>query len=74
MSDTTWLQTGPMADELGISVRTIHHYRSSDQSPWQEGRHYMRSTPAENSRWIWDQELTLKAWNEARKPVKGAAS
>ena len=63
-----------MANALGISVRTIHQYRSSDQSPWQEGRHYMRSTPAENSRWIWDRELTLKAWNEARKPVKGAAS
>ena len=62
-----------MADELGISVRTIHHYRASDQSPWQEGRHYKRSTPAENSRWIWDRELTLKAWEEARKPVKGAA-
>ena len=74
MSDSIWLQTGPMANALGISIRTIHHYRSSDQSPWQEGRHYMRSTPAENSRWIWDQELTLKAWNEARKPVKGAAS
>ena len=74
MSETTWLQTGPMADELGISVRTIHHYRASDQSPWQEGRHFMRSTPAENSGWIWDRELTIKAWNEARKHVKGSAS
>ncbi|MDA7436130.1 excisionase family protein [Synechococcus sp. AH-601-B19] len=54
MSDSTWLQTGPMADELGISVRTIHHYRSSDQSPWQEGRHYKRRTPADKSAWIWD--------------------
>ena len=74
MSETTWLLTGPMADELGISVRTIHHYRSSDQSSWQEGRHFKRSTPAANSRWIWNRELTLKAWDEARKPVKGAAS
>ena len=63
-----------MANALGISVRTIHHYRASDQSPWQECRHYMPSTPAGNSRWVWDRELTLKAWDEARKPVKGAAS
>jgi hypothetical protein len=66
MSDTTWLKTGPMANALGISVRTIHHYRASDQSPWQEGRHFMRSTPAENSGWIWNSALTLKAWEAAR--------
>ena len=66
MSDTIWFQTGPMADELGISVRTIHHYRTSDQSPWQEGRHYKRSTPAGKSPWIWDSALTLKAWEVAR--------
>ena len=65
-TDTTWLLTGQMADELGISVRTIHHYRSSDQSPWQEGRHYKRRTPAEKSPWIWNCELTLKAWEVAR--------
>ena len=73
MTDTTWLLTGPMADELNISVRTIHHWRSSNQSPWQEGRHYKRRTPAGKSPWIWHRELTLKAWEEARKPFEGAA-
>ena len=72
-TDITWLSTGQMADELGISVRTIHHYRTSNQSPWQQGRHFMRSTPAEKSPWIWNRELTIKAWNEARKPVEGSA-
>ena len=62
-----------MADELGISVRTIHHWRAAEHSPWQEGRHYQRRTPAEKSPWIWDRELTLKAWEEARKSVGGAA-
>ncbi|WP_157028596.1 hypothetical protein [Synechococcus sp. WH 8020] len=65
-TDTTWLLTGPMADELGIFIRTIHHYRTSDQSPWQHGRHFVRSTPAEKSPWIWNRELTLKAWEVAR--------
>ena len=65
-TDTTWLSTGQMANELGISVRTIHHYRTSDQSPWQEGRHYKRRTPADKSPWIWDSALTLKAWEAAR--------
>ena len=55
-----------MANALGISVRTIHHYRTSDQSPWQEGRHYKRSTPAGKSPWIWNSALTLKAWEAAR--------
>ena len=73
MSETKWLLTGPMADELGISVRTIHHWRASAQSPWTEGRHYKRRTPADKSPWIWDRELTIKAWEEARKFIGGAA-
>ena len=73
MSETTWLLTGPMADELGISIRTIHHYKASEQSPWIEGRHYKRRTPADKSPWIWDRHLTIKAWEEARRPTKGAA-
>jgi len=73
MFENKWLLTGPMADELGISVRTIHHYRASTQSPWTEGRHYKRRTPADKSPWIWDRELTLKAWEEARKSVGGVA-
>ena len=66
-SDQGWLQTGPMAKALGISVRTIHAYRTFDQSPWIEGRHYKRSTPASNSRWIWDRDLTITAWQENSK-------
>ncbi len=66
MSETTWLQTGPMANELGISVRTIHHYRASEQSPWIQGRHYKRRTPAKRSPWIWNRDLTLKAWDQAK--------
>ncbi|AII42160.1 hypothetical protein KR100_01910 [Synechococcus sp. KORDI-100] len=73
MSETTWLLTGPMAAELGISIRSIHHWRSSQQSPWQQGRHFQRLTPADRSPWIWNRELTLKAWDEARKSVEGAA-
>ena len=73
MSENKWLMTRSMADELGISVRTIHHYRASEQSPWIEGRHYKRRTPADKSPWIWDRELTLKAWEEARKSIGGAA-
>ena len=73
MSDTKWLLTGPMADELGISVRTIHHWRAADHSPWQEDRHYKRRTPAEKSPWVWNRDLTIKAWEEARKSVGGAA-
>ena len=70
MSENTWLLTGPMAQQLGISVRTIHHYKASEQSPWIEGRHYKRRTPAAKSPWIWDLDLTVKAWEEARKSVK----
>tara|TARA_B100001057_G_C22425410_1_gene785252 strand:- start:52 stop:273 length:222 start_codon:yes stop_codon:yes gene_type:complete len=73
MNETTWLFTGPMADVLGISVRTIHHWRAAEHSPWQEGRHYKRRTPADKSPWIWDRELTIRAWEEARKSVRGAA-
>ena len=73
MSETTWLLTGPMTVELGISVRSIHHWRTSKHSPWQEGRHYKRRTPAEKSPWLWNRDLTIKAWEEARKSVGGAA-
>ena len=73
MSETTWLSTTQMADELNISVRTIHHWRTSSQTPWQEGRHYKRRTPADKSPWIWDRDLTIRAWEEARKPCRGAA-
>ena len=73
MAEATWLLTGPMADELGISIRTIHHYKASEQSPWIEGRHYKRRTPAGKSPWIWNRDLTVKAWDEARRSIKGAA-
>ena len=73
MSETTWLLTGPMADELNNSDRTIHHWRASKHSPWQEGRHYKRRTPADKSPWFWDRDLTIKAWEEARKSIGGAA-
>ena len=73
IENTPWLLSGDMASELGISVRTLHNYRTIDQSPWIDGRHYKRRTPADKSPWIWDRELTLKAWEEARKSVGGMA-
>ncbi|HJN35304.1 MAG TPA: hypothetical protein QF626_02195 [Prochlorococcaceae cyanobacterium Fu_MAG_50] len=51
-----------MADELVISGRTLHYYLHAEKSPWQEGRHYKRSTPSNNSPWVWNRDLTLKAW------------
>ena len=66
MTEATWLHTALMAEKLGVSVRTIHHYRASEQSPWIQGRHYKRRTPAERSPWIWNRDLTLKAWEQAK--------
>ena len=65
--ESDWILTESMAKALGISVRTIHHYRSKKNTPWIEGRHYKRRTPSSTSQWIWNQALTIKAWKEASK-------
>jgi len=62
-----WVDTAAMANELGISVRTIHHYRGKKHSPWIEGRHYKRMSPSDRSPWVWNQKLTTKAWQEECK-------
>ncbi len=51
LENTPWLLSGEMAIQLGISVRTLHYYRTIDQSPWIDGRHYKRRTPADKSPW-----------------------
>ena len=60
-----WVQTELMARCLGISVRTIHHYRQRKDSPFLKDRHYKRRTPAQKGPWLWNKELTLKAWAQA---------
>lgn len=58
---TAWVSTQEMARELGVSVRTLTHYR--DKGGFlTEGRHYRRRTPASQSPWVWHSELTSKAW------------
>ena len=62
-----WIGTTSMAKVLGISIRTIHSYRESEEAIWQEGRHYKRRTPAAKSSWVWNKDLTVKAWEEGSK-------
>ena len=59
------INTAAMAAALGVSVRTLHHYRA-DTAVWIEGRHYWRKTPSSSAHWLWDRELTLKAWAAER--------
>ena len=60
-----WVKTEEMAHCLGISVRTIHHYRQQADTPFLEDRHYRRRTPAKRAPWVWNKKLTLKAWDQA---------
>jgi len=50
-----------MADALGVSVRTLTHYRDNGEF-LMEGRHYRRSTPARQAPWQWHFERTDAAW------------
>ena len=58
-----WVNTPTMAAALGVSSRTLHSYLHKSTSPFIEGRHYRRQSPAPKSPWIWDKTLTVKAWS-----------
>jgi hypothetical protein len=58
-----WVNTPTMAAALGVSSRTLHSYLHKATSPFIEGRHYRRQSPAPKSPWIWDKTLTVKAWS-----------
>ena len=60
--DTEWVNTPTMAGVLGISTRTLHAYLHSATSPFIQGRHYRRMSPAPKSPWVWDKALAAKAW------------
>ena len=56
-----WVSTQAMARALGISPRTLSHYRLKHEFLI-EGRHYRRSTPSVQAPWQWHQERTSAAW------------
>ena len=58
----TWASSQEMAQSLGISVRTLAHYRTKHDFLI-EGRHYRRSTPSAQAPWLWNLDLATKAWN-----------
>jgi hypothetical protein len=62
MPETQWITSPQMARLLGVCERTLHTYRTDKESPWILGRHYRRSSPKPQSKWVWDSELTMKAW------------
>ena len=59
-----------MAAHLGIGLRTLFKYKNVPDL-FVEGRHYKRQTPGGNI-WIWNLELTKRAWETQLKPVGGA--
>ena len=60
-----WVPTKVMALKLEIGERTLFKFMNSDDSPWQEGRHYKRRTPALTSPWVWHKNLTIEAWQNS---------
>lgn len=66
----TWVSTQEMAARLGISTRTLFNYQKRGDL-FTQGRHFRRSTPSPSSPWLWNPELTEKAWiAETGKEVK----
>ena len=67
-----WVTTQEMAAHLGIGLRTLFKYMKLE-GLFIEGRHYKRKTPKAGSPWLWNAELTQRAWETQLKPVGGAA-
>ncbi|AII48657.1 hypothetical protein KR52_05810 [Synechococcus sp. KORDI-52] len=59
--DRTWVSTQEMAKALGLSPRTLSHYRLKHEFLI-EGRHYRRKTPADQAPWQWHLQRTTAAW------------
>lgn len=58
---STWVSTQEMAARLSISTRTLFTYQKRGDL-FIQGRHYRRSTPSQASPWVWQADLTVKAW------------
>ena len=58
---SAWVSTRDIAARLGISTRTLFNYQKRGDL-FTQGRHFRRSTPSPASPWVWEADLTVKAW------------